>query len=412
MARLLSPTSKSLAVLRPLQQYASTPHRYFSSAIPSLQKPGYPAPARPPKDSKWDLTKLKEHVQTAVLVELHTIPLYLFSMYAVRPEGRDPVKKLRSVLKQEMLHLSLAGNLLCAIGGNPVLYHQEYTPKYPCEIFYEPIKLQLQPPHKESIKTFIKASLEKPELSPMPYPAPGNPLPDYNSIGAFYQSLIRGLKVLATKPGQNLFDPATASRQFGPEDGIYPDGTDPNDRLVKITDLNSALAALHTIVEQGEGTTGGNSLRGPSHWKIFQELENQAIPYHPTIENPETSKFEGDIKTAMLAFDAAYSYLLLSTEKSWTTTGNDRSKLIGNIDSLMGSILSPIAKFLVAQKLEGRDKYAAPPFNYYEFTNEKPARKHVADTIQAALDKYQGNSRLKSALRAANGLSDLPQSNV
>jgi hypothetical protein len=59
-----------------------------------------------------------------------------------------------------MLHLGLAGNILCAIGGTPKVYGNEYTPKFPVDIFYEEkVKLQLKPATKENIFTFVEVSI-------------------------------------------------------------------------------------------------------------------------------------------------------------------------------------------------------------------------------------------------------------
>jgi len=64
-------------------------------------------------------------------VELSTIPLYLFKMYTVKipkayvndPRYYDPIV---GVIAEEMLHLSLAGNVLRAVGGSP-----QVIPFYP-----------------------------------------------------------------------------------------------------------------------------------------------------------------------------------------------------------------------------------------------------------------------------------------
>lgn len=69
-------------------------------------------------------------------------------------------RRFLDVVKQEMLHLGLAGNILCSIGGAPRVYGNEYTPKYPREIFYEPVEMNLLPGTKDTIHTFMKVGLE------------------------------------------------------------------------------------------------------------------------------------------------------------------------------------------------------------------------------------------------------------
>lgn len=57
-----------------------------------------------------------------------------------------------------MLHLGLAGNILCAIRGQPRLYGDAYTPGYPVGVFYEErkITLELKPATRDNIAIFTK----------------------------------------------------------------------------------------------------------------------------------------------------------------------------------------------------------------------------------------------------------------
>ena len=57
-----------------------------------------------------------------------------------------------------MLHLSLAGNLLKAIGGAPRLYHRDIIPNYPSYLLFRTprLPLQLRPMTKPNLDTFIK----------------------------------------------------------------------------------------------------------------------------------------------------------------------------------------------------------------------------------------------------------------
>ena len=68
------------------------------------------------------LESLREHLQWAIELEHFTLPPYLCALYsldAVRnPEASEVVA---SVLVEEMLHMTLAANLLNAVGGRPRL---------------------------------------------------------------------------------------------------------------------------------------------------------------------------------------------------------------------------------------------------------------------------------------------------
>jgi hypothetical protein len=86
----------------------------------------------------WDkqkfLTDLTDSLQTAVEIELATIPIYLSAYYSINrtPEGfpKTAISRfadeagalIMSVAVEEMLHLSLSSNVLYSLGGNPQLY--------------------------------------------------------------------------------------------------------------------------------------------------------------------------------------------------------------------------------------------------------------------------------------------------
>ena len=56
-----------------------------------------------------------------------------------------------------MLHLSLAGNILRAIGGHPKLYDAKSIPRYPMNMAgrYPYLRLDLKRADKDHLKTFI-----------------------------------------------------------------------------------------------------------------------------------------------------------------------------------------------------------------------------------------------------------------
>ena len=69
------------------------------------------------RDAAW----LAESLQTAVELEMSTIPPYLYAAWSI-DAGRDP-SDVRDVIvgiaKEEMLHMGIACNLLASIGGQP-----------------------------------------------------------------------------------------------------------------------------------------------------------------------------------------------------------------------------------------------------------------------------------------------------
>jgi len=75
---------------------------------------------------------LYPHLQGAIQLEHSTIPVYLTALYSIKPGFMPEVRQiLSSVAIEEMLHLSIACNVLNAIGGQPVLSSPDFIPKYP-----------------------------------------------------------------------------------------------------------------------------------------------------------------------------------------------------------------------------------------------------------------------------------------
>jgi hypothetical protein len=137
----------------------------------------------------------------------------------------------------------------------------------------------------------------------------GHLLPEYRSIGQFYEEtmkgrcssrkskravaefvFIQGMDVLSDNLGDKLFDPSTVTKQFQTADGSWYDGD-----MTAISDIDTARAALTVVIEQGEGSTGQaikNTVQ--SHYQVFRELQkNPELDCYPVVLNPITSQYEG-----------------------------------------------------------------------------------------------------------------------
>ena len=100
------------------------------------------------KTRDWVLTELKEHLQTAIEIELATIPIYLFTYYSIvrNNESGETIERpelyankaggvIMSVAVEEMLHMSLSSNILYAMGVAPQLYGKAPA-EYPTALPY------------------------------------------------------------------------------------------------------------------------------------------------------------------------------------------------------------------------------------------------------------------------------------
>jgi hypothetical protein len=234
------------------------------------------------------LDQLHRYLYAALQLEHATIPPYLTALYSLHPETNSDARHiLRVVAVEEMLHLSLAANVLTATGGTPNLTGPLFVPTYPT---YLPdgerdFQVDLQPFTPAAVQTFLKierpakAPSEALRLVPRARSArqvlaanPEDPNMQYYSIGEFYAEIQRGLEYLHAQyqaEGRKLFV-GNPSHQVTPE-YFYSGGGE----AIPVTDLESGLAALELIIEQGEGLGGGvyDGEAELAHFYRFQQLE-------------------------------------------------------------------------------------------------------------------------------------------
>jgi len=203
------------------------------------------------------------YLQNAVELEHSTIPPYLTAYYSLKPGLNDGVADLvRSVAIEEMLHMTLAANILVSLGGGPSINGPAFVPKYPGplpmgiggEDFIVPIAAFSLPLVKD---TFMV--IEEPE-----HPVPVNTLkavqPQFRTIGEFYDALKQKLRELDDK------DFGHTDRQVV---GVFS-----KELNFPITSSETACKAIDIIVRQGEGTsTDPFECPGePAHYYRFGEI--------------------------------------------------------------------------------------------------------------------------------------------
>jgi hypothetical protein len=235
---------------------------------------------------------LRRHLQTAIELEHSTIPPYLCALYSI-PDGTnfESAQIIRSVVMEEMLHLTLAANVLNAIGGKPSLNHRRFIPEYPTYLPHsnDAFLVNLEKFSKPALETFLK--IERPAPPPAP-PEPNH----YQSIGQFYEAIELGLKELSQEGNIFTGDP----RRQVTNDYYYGGGGE----IIAITDkrtaLEDSLRALREIVGQGEGIhhsifDGDHRLFGQeieyAHYFRFNEIyEGRYYTNRDTANKPPTGK--------------------------------------------------------------------------------------------------------------------------
>jgi hypothetical protein len=153
------------------------------------------------------LESLREHLQGAIELEHSTIPPYLCALYSIKAgHNAEAIEVLSSVMVEEMLHLTLAANLLNAVGWRPRLDIPEMLPGYPHPLPHDDrsFEISLFRFGAEAIETFLKIE--------QPSPAGAPPEDDnYQTIAQFYDAIKQGFRDLSASLGEtNVFcgDPA------------------------------------------------------------------------------------------------------------------------------------------------------------------------------------------------------------
>ena len=187
-----------------------------------------------------DIDDLRRHLQWAVEIEHSTIPPYEARCGASWTPSRHAATSIKYVVREEMLHLALAANLLTAVGGTP-RFTDDAVPRYPEPMRHhdptEPLVLHLAPASIDLIRdVFLR--IERPEE------AGARPEADrYETLAQFYEAIVEAFDRLG--PGIFTGDPRRqVTRGYAGHGG----GT-----LFAITDQRTARLAIEEIVEQVRG---------------------------------------------------------------------------------------------------------------------------------------------------------------
>lgn len=267
-------------------------------------------PAAEPEIALGGREQLFHLLAEASEIEHTLMCTYLFAAFSLRTgpesgltgEQAAAVERWRGVIMSvavdEMVHLLLVANLSIAIGGRPHFGR----PNFPIEAGYFPadVVVKLTPFSAETLDHFIflerprGLDLEdgegfEPEADYVREAADARLMPshqDYATIGRLYEALRANLLRCCADLGEELLFVGPISAQVGASALNL-------DNVRTISGLADALAAIDTIVEQGEGSP---SDREGSHYQRFITVreEHQALtesdatfgPSWPVAESP------------------------------------------------------------------------------------------------------------------------------
>lgn len=303
---------------------------------------------------------IQQALQTAIELECSTLPLYLSALFSLKVQNYTAYNQLRSVAMEEMVHMAIAANLLAATGGTPQIKGIKIP--YPAQglpggaepdLHVGPTKLS-----RNQLRNFMRIEAPEVLLRSM------NRHESYPTISVFYREIRQAIV-------DNANEVRAAVKSGGKSNQVYDDiGLVQVASAEGIDPIDSILAGIDEIIDQGEGASAG-SLVTPndfeleeSHYARFAELYYgaQYNEPRPSIElKPETEHlfFRGqpigwpvvintlavpsDGYVALLAkdpnaaavqkdldaFDAAYSSILQALDTAWNGPAASSWKTVG-----------------------------------------------------------------------------------
>lgn len=375
---------------------------------------------------------LRKAVQTAVELEHATIPPYLTAMFSLaNTENTKIAGLIHSVVIEEMLHLTIACNVLNAIGGSPVLNKPDFVPNYPGPL-PGGVESDLTVPIAKFSQDLIKnvfMVIEEPEdpidiklgLHEMPCAstvdsdhltklraelqerAAALEAQEHLTIGEYYgyiKILLEILEIIAKLKGSSIFTgdlkKQVVNTQWFPKNELFP-----------VTDLASAKKAIDLIVDQGEGTSTDPFIDSdnepaedhePAHYYRFQEIymgkelmkdssakvgysfSGAEIPFFPNQvpnmkENPKTSNYPPSSLAYLNSklFNYNYTNLLNSLHETFNGAPNKLSNAMGSMYALRLYALK-----LMALPDPNNPGYVAGPSYEYVTTKDLTAEEKTA----------------------------------
>ncbi len=319
----------------------------------------------------------------AAEIEHNLMCCYLYAAFSLKRES-DGIsseqariisgwrRSIVAVAIDEMTHLALVSNLLTAVGAAPHFFR----PNFPVSPGYHPsgVVVALAPFDGAVLDHFIY--LERPEGVDSPdgegfehshtYQRSTrsdrlmSSSQDYATVGHLYRGIQKGLVDLSSQYGERGLFVGNPARQIGADLLSLPG-------LCRVTDLASGLAAIDTIVQQGEGAPGQSEA---SHFSRFLAVRDEYlalrardpsfVPARPAAHNPVMRRplderarvWVNEPETARVLdlANALYNFMLRTLSEAFGSerhTQSERGVLLDASVALMGA-LTPICELLTS----------------------------------------------------------------
>jgi len=217
------------------------------------------------------------HLQNAIELEHSTIPPYVTALLSLKPGTNQSIADLiRTIVIEEMQHMTIVSNLLIAIGGHPKINEKGFIPEYPGPLPMNigDLRVGIEAFSIPLVENVFK-TIEEPE-HPIPVTsAMAIEEEKFATIGDFYDAVKEQIRKL----GAQLF----VNKQAPPQ--VLVSDYFPANVLFAITGPDDAESAIDIIKTQGEGTSSSpfDTPGDLAHYYKFWEIaEGKTIAKTPT----------------------------------------------------------------------------------------------------------------------------------
>ena len=338
------------------------------------------APPEPPlvvehREQLIYLLRQASELEHAIMCE------YLFAAFSLKQRVNEGLtadqktavdrwrKVVLEVAKQEMLHFALVQNLLTSVGAAPYLSRPDLPT--PPGHFPPGMRIRLIPFGEPALRHFLY--LERPEGMALDDPEAAAAVAraaaivdetdivprsqSFETVGHLYRAIDVGFAWLTSKLGAERLFVGPPSAQATPESFGWKE-------LTPVTSLDSAHAAIDTIVEQGEGATGewrtahfGRFLDVFDEFMAMKAADPAFEPARPALAgrsrdaDSANEPVISDPVTAKVAdlFNVANEAILLTLARYFASTdetAEQRATLADVAVELMFGAIKPIGQLL------------------------------------------------------------------
>lgn len=379
--------------------------------------------------------RLLKDLQTAVEIELSTIPIYLYTYYSINrtpslPSTMDAKKAaaishfankagalIMSVAVEEMLHMSLSMNIKKALGGVPQtagLAPAAYPANLPGHA--KGFGANLQRLSGPQLDTFL--AIEKPDEGEKPTDK------NWLTIGQFYSEIIKLIETETTAadftnvefqlgPGKGYYAPNNVDTIYPDKKGkpVYPNAHDSGD-LVVVDGKKAALRAISIICHQGEGYKTSVTHKyddkrhdEETHYYKYELLKKEIAAFsdedlatfvHPFPKNPTTAGYPAELQPLSNLVNAVFTYLFMMTDACYRYSDPVQSEIFNaGMHKGMIFILDKLCGFMRGISLnDGSGQVMAPTFENYVFHKSSGAKAQLIALWQTIPVKYRPGEQI------------------